>query len=445
METKDRLDLAHWVVETARAAGAADTAVNISNSRGVEVEFRDGQLDIVKESTQNSLNINVYVDDKFSGHSTNDLRRESLAPFIKRAVAMTKYLSEDVFRKLPDPKHYAGIKSLDLKLVDDSYQSIDANRRIELARSLQESTAGMSDKIISSTAGYYDSDSESIKVHSNGLEGVTRGTSFQVGVEVTIDDGDGGRPSDWNYATTRFLNDIPDAETLARVAVDRALAKVGQTKVESGTMDMVVFNRAAYNRGLGNPIHALYGPLGGRSIQQKRSFLEGKLGEKIASDKLTVIDDPFIEKGLGSRPYNGEGIASRKRTIIEKGVLKEYLIDCYYGRKLDMEPTGGSMSNVVFEYGDQSLEELIAQVTKGILVTSFIGGNSNGTTGDFSWGLIGMLIENGKIVKPVNEMNIAGNLMDLWGNLVAMGNDPYEYSSVRRPSLYFKDVQFAGI
>jgi PmbA protein len=440
MNTKDRLELAHWVVDAARAAGAVDAAVDIAKSRGVEIEYRDGQLDKVKESTQNSLNVDVYVDNKFSGHSTNDLRKESLGPFVKRAVEMTRYLTEDNFRKLPDPKHYQGIQALDLKLVDDAYDSIDANKRVGMAKALQEQTAGLSDKIISTTAGYYDDASESIKVHSNGLEGVTQETSYSVGVEVTIDDGDGGRPSDWNYATTRFLSDIPDAETLAGPAVERVLAKVGQTKIESGTMDMLVFNRAA-----GNPIYALYGPLGGRSLQQKRSFLEGKLGEQIASDKLTIIDDPFIEKGLGSRPYDGEGIASRKRTIIEKGVLKEYLIDCYYGRKLGMEPTGGSMSNVIFEYGDKSLDELVGQVTKGILVTSFIGGNTNGTTGDFSWGLIGMLIEGGKIVKPVNEMNISGNLTELWGNLVAMGNDPYPYRSMRHPSLYFKDVQFAGL
>lgn len=440
MDTKARLELAHWVVDAARAAGAADAAVDIGKSRGVEIEFRDGQLDKVKESTQNSLNIDVYCDDKFSGHSTNDLRKESLGPFVKRAVEMTRYLSVDIFRKLPDPKHYEGIQAIDLKLIDDSYDSIDANRRVSLAQTLQEHTATLSDKIISSTAGYYDDDSENIKVHSNGLEGVKRETSFSVGVEATIDDGNGGRPNDWNYATTRFLADIPSVETLAKGAVDGALAKIGQTKIESGTMDMVVFNRAAMN-----PIRALYGPLGGRSLQQKRSFLEGKLGEKIASDKLTLIDDPFIEKGLGSRPYNGEGIASRKRTIIEKGVLKEYLIDCYYGRKLGMEATGSSMSNVLFEYGDKSLDQLIAQVTKGILVTNFIGGNTNGTTGDYSWGLIGMYIEDGKIVKPVNEMNISGNLTELWGNLVEMGNDPYLYSSWRRPSLYFKDVQFAGL
>lgn len=440
MKTKDRLDLAHWVADTARASGASDAAVNISNSRDVEIEFRDGQLDKVKESTQNSLGLNLYVDGKYSGHSTNDLRRESLGKFVRDAVDMTKYLTEDPFRRLPDPKYYEGLKEVDLDLIDGSYDNIKADQRVQMARELQEMTSTKSDKIISTTAGYYDNENESIKVHTNDFEGVRQTTSFSYGVEVTIDDGNGGRPADWNYATTRYLKDMPDAESMASVVIERALAKVGQTKVESGVYDMIVSARAA-----GNPIYSLYSPMTGRAIQQKNSFLDGKIGEKIASDKLTVIDDPFIPRGMGSRHYDGEGMVVKKRKLIDKGVLKEFLIDCYYGNKLGMEPTGGSVSNFVFEYGDKSLEELIKQVKKGILVNSFIGGNSNGTTGDYSWGLQGMLIEDGKIVKPINEMNISGNLVELWSNLVEMGNDPYVYSSFRRPSLYFKDVQFSGI
>ena len=440
MNTKDRLELAHWVAKSAKALGAADVAVDINKSRGVEIEYRDGMLEKVKETTQNSLNINVYVDDKFSGHSTNDLRQDSLGDFIKKAVEMTKYLGKDEFRKLPDPKYYQDIKTVDLKIKDDKYSSIEAAQRVEMATKLQKLTSAKSDKIISSTSGYYDNENESIKVHSNGFEGVRQTTSFSAGVQVTIDDGNGGRPSDWDYATTRFLKDLPDAELQAQSAIDRVLAKIGQAKIDSGQMDMVICNRAA-----GNPVRALFGPMGGRALQQKRSFLEGKLGEKIASDQLTLIDNPFIERGLGSRAYNGEGMATRKRTLIEKGVLKEYLINCYYARKLGVDPTGSSTSNVTLAHGDKSLDGLIAQVKKGILVTSFIGGNSNSTTGDFSWGVIGMLIENGKLVKPVNKMNITGNLEGLWGNLVEVGNDPYIYSSMRRPSLYFKDVQFAGL
>jgi PmbA protein len=440
METKDRLELAHWVATAARAEGAADAAVDIERARAVEVEYRDGQLDNVKESTQNSLDLDVYVDGRYSGHTTNDLRRDSLGSFIRKAVAMTKYLSEDPHRKLPDPKYYRDIKEMDLEILDESYDSIQADQRVELVSNLQTTMAGKSDKIISSTAGYSDSDSEAIKVHTNGFEGVTRSTNYSYWVEVTVDGGDGGMYHDWRQANVRHLSDLPEAETLAAGAFDGALAKMGQTKIASGVYDMIVWNRAA-----GNPLYAMRGPMGGRALQQKRSFLDGKLGEQIASDKLTLIDDPFVKRGLGSAAYNGEGMAARKRTLIEKGVLKEYLINCYYANKLGVEPTGGGTFNLTFEYGDQSLDEIVGTVERGILVNGFIGGNTNGTTGDYSWGASGMLIENGKIVKPVNEMNISGNLIGLWNNLVAVGNDPYMHSSLRRPCLHFKDVQFAGI
>jgi PmbA protein len=440
METNSRLELAHWVAQAAKAAGADDAKVDITNSRQVEVEFRDGQLDNLKESTQNSLNLNIYADNKYTGHSTNDLRKDSLGRFVRDAVAMTKFLSEDLFRQLPDPKYYRGMSEVQLDLIDPAYGDVTADQRVAVAKELYELVASKSDKIISSTAGYYDSFSESVKVHTNGFEGLTAGTSFSVGAEVTIDDGSGGRPSDWDYATCRHRSDLPQAATQAAAAVERALAQIGQTKIESGVRDMVIHNRSAWR-----PIVSIQGPMGGRAIQQKRSFLDGMVGKKVGSELMTFVDDPFIPRGHNSRHYDDEGMSTRKRTLVDKGVLTEYLIDCYYGRKLEMDPTGGSVSNLVIPPGDKSLEEMIASVENGILVNSFNGGNSNGTTGDYSWGISGMLIENGKIIKPVNEMNISGNLIELWSNLVAVGNDPYPYSSLRRPSLHFANVEFSGI
>ncbi|UCC45341.1 MAG: TldD/PmbA family protein [Candidatus Zixiibacteriota bacterium] len=440
MNTKDRLELAHWVVAAARAEGAAEVAVDITNSREIEIEHRDGQLDKVKESTQNSLSLDVYVEGKYSGHTTNDLRRDSLGRFVSEAVAMTKYLTEDPFRKLPDPEQYQGQQQMDLDLTDGSYDSITADQRVKVARELQLHTSSLSDKIISTTASYNDGQTESVKVLSNGFEGTRNSTTFSAGVEVTIDDGQGGRPSDYDYATTRFLSDIPSLEKLGQSAVDKAVAKIGQTKLESGMYDMVIVNRAA-----SRPLGALRGPMTGRSLQQKRSYLDGKLGQRIASEKLTVIDDPFVKRGLGSRTFDPEGMATRRRVMIDKGILKEYYINCYYARKLGVEPTGGSTTNTVFEYGDKSVDDLVRLMNRGILVTGMIGGNSNSTTGDYSWGIRGALIEDGRPVKPVYEMNISGNLEGLWGNLVEVGNDPFEYSSLRRPSFYFKDVQFSGL
>ena len=440
MNRKEKMELARWSVDFARKSGADEAAVDLYQSRDIETEFREGKLDQLKESTQNSLSLTLYVNGRYSNHSTNDIRKDSLKKFIAEAVSMTRYLSEDPFRSLPDPKYYEGRRDIDLKINDSSYANVTSEQRVDIARQIEAIAAKQSERIVSCSAGYSDSHGESVKVHSNGFEGESESTGFSAGVEVTVDDGKGGRPEDWNWATVRFFNELPSAEFLAIGAAERALGKIGQSKIESGQFDMIVENRS-----VGRLLYSLYGPMQASSLQQKNSFLEGKLGEKIASEKLTIIDDPFIVKGLGSRTFDGEGLAIKRRALIEKGVLKTYLVDTYYGKKLGIEPNSGSTGNVILEQGDKSLNELIGMMEKGILVTSFIGGNSNSTTGDFSFGIVGKYVENGKIVKPVNEMNISGNLVDLLNQIEEIGDDPYMYSSFRLPSLYFKDVQFSGI
>lgn len=439
MNIKEKLELAHWAVAESKKAGADDVAVDIGNSRDIEVSCREGKLEKLQESTQNGLNLSIYANHRYSSHSTNDLRRTTLPRFISEAVAMTKYLSEDEYRTLPDPKLYEGRNDIDLALADPDYDAVTSDERVKIAMELERATRSQSDKIISCTSGFSDSYSESVKVHSNGFEGSRRSTSFSCGVEVTVDDGKGGRPEDWEWKTVRFRRDIPETEVMAKVAADRALAKIGQEQLPSGVYDMLVENRTG-----GRILGALRSPMQASALQQKNSFLDGKLGEQIASDKLTWVDDPFIKSALGSRLYDGEGIATKRRVMIDKGVLKQFYIDNYYGRKLGMEPNSGAATNVVFELGTRSLDEMIAAMKRGVLVRTFIGGNNNSTTGDFSYGIMGHYVENGKIVSPVNEMNISGNSQELWKRLVEMGNDPYVYSSFQRPSMYFTDVEFSG-
>ncbi|MEJ2636266.1 MAG: metallopeptidase TldD-related protein [Calditrichia bacterium] len=203
---------------------------------------------------------------------------------------------------------------------------------------------------------------------------------------------------------------------------------------------MVVRNRLA-----GQLVGVLYDAMSGNALQQKSSFLENKLNQQITSPVLTLIDDPFVKSGYGSRLYDDDGLAAKRRVMIDKGILKDYYIDYYYSKKLETKPTTGDSSNLVFELGKESEAELVKKLQKGILVTNFIGGNSDVVTGDFSFGITGLYVEDGKIVKPVNEMNISGNMKDLMMQLVAVGNDPNPYSSWQCPSMYFKDVQFSGL
>jgi PmbA protein len=228
-------------------------------------------------------------------------------------------------------------------------------------------------------------------------------------------------------------------DVVGRRAAERALARVGSVKGESAIMTMAVDARAS-----GRIVGALFGPLAASSIQQKRSFLEGKIGERVGSSLLDVKDDPLVPRGLGSRLYDGEGIAARPFPVFEGGVLRTLYVDAYYGRKLGIPPTTARSSNLAWALGARSQRELLADLGEGVLVNGFLGGNSNGTTGDFSLGVRGFRVRGGRIAEPVGEMNVSGNHLELWKRLAAVGNDPYPYSSMRTPTLVFEGVQFAG-
>jgi PmbA protein len=440
MTSKESMELAHWAVDLARKQGANEVSANVSTDRSIEVEVRASKVEKLQESMRYGLSLSLYLNHCYSSHRTNDLRRDSLDNFIGEAVGMTRFLAEDSFRALPDPKYYAGQEKLDLNLVDPGYEKIDTAERVRRVKAVEATAMSQSSKIISTTASYNDGFSQNFKVHSNGFEGEESGTYYSISAGVTVNDGQGGRPEDYAFASMRHLKDLPEVTSIGKEAAERALHKIGQKKIASGRYELLVENRSA-SRLFGDMV----GAMTGGSLQQKTSFLEGMLGKSIASEKFTVTEDPFVPAGADSRLFDGEGIAARKRQMIEKGVLKTYYIDNYYGRKLGMEPTTGWPANLIFDLGEKDLAGLIRGVSKGILVSNFIGGNSNSTTGDFSFGIMGFYIENGILRQPVNEMNVTGNFKEFWKQLAALGNDPFPYGGWRIPTLLFHDVQFSGL
>jgi PmbA protein len=440
MAKSKQLELAHWATKQATDAGADEAKVSVQNQRYVSLEYRERKIEKLEEATTNGLNLTLYLGGKYSSHRTSDLRKEGLEAFIRESVAMTKYLTEDKYRYLPEAELYKGRKEKDLGLADKSYKKIEAEKRHDVAKKVEAAAleAG-GDKIISVTAGYYDSSNESTMVTSNGFEGTRRQTAFWAGAEVTAKDEGDKRPSDWWWQGGSAHDFVADPKMIGEKACGRALGRVGSGKIDTEVMPIVIENRAT-----GRLLRWLSSGLYARNLQQKNSFLEGKIGEQIASEILTITDDPFVKRGQGSRLYDGEGITAKQMPVIEKGVLKNYYIDTYYGRKLEMAPTTGSPSNSVFAMGDKDQEGWMKELGRGILVTGFIGGNSNGATGDFSAGIYGFYFENGDIVKPVSEMNIAGNHLEFWKQLVGVGNDAYQFSSLRAPCLVFEKVNVAG-
>lgn len=434
--------IARDAVRSALGHGASGVSARIAKVREVGVQWRDGQIEQVTESTTRGLGLSLYVDGRFASVSTSDLRREAIDPFIADAVAMTRTLSEDPFRRLPDPALYEGRPTLDLEFADADYPKVTAAQRRDLARAVEDAARSVrgADRILSVTTSVSDSRSEMFRLTSNGFEGERIDTSFWLSGSVTVQDDDGRRPEDGDFSGGRFIRDLGEPGPVGESSARRALARLGATKAPSGVMTMVLDNRAA-----GRMVGALLSPLSASAIQQRRSFLEGRAGQAVGSPVLQITDEPLIPRGFGSRHFDGEGIAARRLPLFEAGVLKNFYVDTYYGRKLNMEPTTGGTSNLDWGLGPLSQTELIAQAGEGIFVTGFLGGNSNGTTGDYSLGIQGFRIRAGALAEPVAEMNISGNQLGLWEHLVAVGNDPYLYSPLRTPTLVFEGVSFAGV
>ncbi|HUX95021.1 MAG TPA: TldD/PmbA family protein [Bacteroidales bacterium] len=438
MNTNEKYEIADLVIKHALKNGADEVTVSISDSSSSHIETREQKIDRLQESISNGLSLSLYVQNKYSSHTTNHLKKADLLKFVEGAVAATKYLSEDEFRYLPDPERYYKSGGEDLRTFDSIFNTLDAKTKIDLARQAENEIFGSDDRIVSITASYDDNVSNDVFVASNGFKGENSGSYAGISASVSIK-GETGRPQDsWAEYCIHFGDLVKTG--IGKKALERTLKKLNPKKITSGKYQMIVDNMAAGNI-LGPFIAALYGS----SMYQKNSFLIGKADTKVASEILSITDDPLLPKGFGSRHFDQEGINSVKREVLEKGILRNYFIGTYYGRKLNLLPTTISPSNLVFKTGDKDQAALIKSVKKGVLVTGFNGGNCNGSTGDFSYGIEGFLIEKGEIVHPVNEMNISGNMKEFWNTLVAVGNDPYKFGSYLTPSMLFDNTDFSGL
>ncbi len=435
------LEIARDAARLATRHGAGEAATGAFRARHVEVAWRDGKLERISEATTRGLGLELYVDGRYAAVSTSDLRPEALDRFIGEAVALARSLAPDPHRRLPEPALYQGRADLDLDLEDPSHRSLDAQTRQRLAEALEVAARSVPghDQFLSVSTGVSDGASEGAYFATNGFEGVKRGTDFWLSAEVVVRDPDGRRPEASAASGDRFFASLEPAEVVGRRAAERALATIGARRGESAVLPLVVEARAA-----GKLVGQLLGPMHGASLQQQRSFLEGRLGEAIGSPLLDLRDDPLVRRGFGSRLFDGEGLAARPRPVVERGVLRSWFIDTYYGRKLGLPPTTGRPSNLLWRCGTRPREALLAEVGEGVLVTGFLGGNSNGTTGDFSLGVRGFRIRGGQLAEPVGEMNVSGSHKELWHRLAAVGDDPYPYSSIRTPTLVFDGLQFSG-
>lgn len=440
-DPKNYDDILKWVEKIARQFGADDVRSVLQEMSDFTLTQRDDAVEKIEEAIQSSLRVEIFKDHRYSYHSTNDLRPERLEKFLDKAVAMTTYLGEDKDRMLPPRDLYpSDISKINLDLVDATIETLSLEEKKNMTNRMVNRAYAKNKALISVTSNFYNGESTLFMRASNGFFGKEKRTYVSMSVEVSLEEPDGRKPEAWESISACHYQDLWEPEKVAENAVMRVEQKRGAEKISSGKKTMVVENIAVPRL-----LYPILVAMTGRYLAQKQSFLDGQLHQKVGSNLLTVINDPFIPRALGSRHFDEEGIKAQKRTFFEEGILKNYLIDTYYGNKLGMNPTSGSFSNLILNPGTKSPEDLIKSIEDGIYVTQFIGGNFNSNTGDFSYGIMGHEIKQGTLVRPVTEMNISGNYSTLMESLIAVGNDPYLFSSFRMPTLVFQEVDFSGI
>lgn len=439
MITEDNKKLTQWAMDFALKNGCQAAKIVLYANSNSSFELRNAKMDRLQQASESGLAISLYVDGRYGSYSTNRLDKHELETFIKNGIESTRYLAVDEARVLPDPSRYYKGGMPDLELYDNSFHALDPDRKVELARMAAEEALGKDERIISVDTSYGDGESAAYRLTSNGFEGEEKSTWFSLSASVSIKGEGEARPSDYWYDSALFYDKL-QTQGIGSEALRRVLRKLGQQKIASGKYTMVLEPTVA-GRLLTPVISALYGS----ALQQRNSFLLDKLGQKVASDKLTLIDEPHLIGASGASYFDNEGVATVRRPIFEEGVLRTYFIDTYNARKMGVEPTISGPSVLVMPTGTKNVDGLVADVERGILVTAFNGGNNNSSTGDFSYGVEGFLIEKGHLTQPISEMNVTGNLLTLWQSLAAVGNDPKLNRSWRIPSLAFEGVDFSGL
>ena len=450
MITDKELDFVREALEMAQRFGASKARATLSKSEEDLVATLDGEVDRVTHCADRSLNLALFVDGRFGTYSTNKLDPVSLEGFIERAVATTRMVSEDVFRDLPDPARCCqdALTGDELGLVDAVREGRTPAERQQIALDASVISSSRSGncrwskdfQIVSEEGEYSDSIYETVVMDTNGVCCRHRETSFDYGVEITVES-DGDKYSGYWWDACSHAAGL-DAAACGRRALGRAVAQLGSAPAPSGRYTAVIDSEMA-----AKVVSPLLRALSAYAIQQNNSFLMDSLGKQVFPEGLTILDLPRIPGQTCSKYFDSEGVATQEAPIIERGVVKEYFVNTYMANKMQIAPTIEDATRPkVLPWPEADLDRaaILQRCGKGILVTDFNGGNSNPVTGDFSYGIEGFLFDKGRIVRPVSGMLMTGNLLSLWSKLLVAGDDARPCMTKLIPTLAFAEVDFSG-
>jgi PmbA protein len=444
----DYRDLAADVLARALARGADAADALVAQGQDFSATVRRGQVETLKEAGSKALGLRVFVGRRTASTYTSDFSPASLDALAGDAVAIARATGEDAAAGLPE--EMVPPEPVELGLFDPSAGALPTAERIERARAAEGAALAASPEITNSQGGTYSSsEDEVVLANTLGFLGGYRTSSVSLSV-VPVAERGGEMQRDYWYTAGRGLGDLQEPEEVGRIAAERTLRRLGSRQVATCEAP-VVFDPDTADELLGHVFRAL----SGYSVFRGSTFLKDRLGEEVASPLLTLVDDGRRPRGLGSRPFDGEGLPTRRNVPLEAGVLRYFLCDSYAARKIGARATGCARrgvgggpsvgaSNLSFQAGDRKPEDIVGEVDAGLYVTDLIGFGVDLVSGDFSQGAAGHWIEKGRLTHPVHEVTIAGNLKQMLMEVDAVGDDLVFRGSSAAPTLRVRRMTISG-
>ena len=423
-------------IDTAKKLGATDSNAFVMHSISETVNFRNKKLDESDRSDNLGVTLTTYIGKKKSTISSSNLTETNIKNLIERCIETTKITPEDEFNSLPD-KELLAREINDLNLYDDSH--IENEKKIDYLKEV-ENSAFESKEIINTETGFSENKSNFILANSDGFLNGYKSSSFSASCVAVAKDTNNNMERDYEFTSKCHLDDMLKPKEIGSIAAKKTIEKLNPQKIKSEKIS-VVFDRRI-SKGI---LSTLAGAISASAIARGTSFLKEKLNKEIFSSSINVLDKPNIAKGLGSRYFDSEGVKTEELKLVDQGVLKHYLVDTYYGKKLNLKSNGrcDGTSNLFFENGAISYQDLLKLNQRTLYVTETIGHGSNLVTGDYSVGATGFIIENGVFKHPVSEITIAGNFKDIFKNITLANDLEFKYAT-NAPTMLIEGMVVAG-
>src|SRR6267378_307007 len=446
----DLRNLAEDIVRRAMAGGATAAECVVREGDEFSTLVRLGQVETLKEAGSRSIGVRVFHGQRSASTYSSDFSREALDRMLKSALQLAKITSEDPFSSIPEASQLGSLAG-DLDLYSADVYSLPGGERINYARRAEKAALDYDSRIKNSEGGSFDAATgHKVLANSHGFVGEYRRSYCSVAAVPIAQTEDGAMQRDYWFSVARTLKRLEAPEHVGKVAAERTLRRLGGRKVKTARVP-IVFDPMVANSILGH----IFEGINGDSVYRGASFLAGKLGQRIASDQVTVIDDGTMPGGFGSSPFDGEGVPTRRTVVVDKGVLKSYLLNTYTAKKLSLHTTGNASrglagtpgigpGNYFLVPGEKTPKQLISAVKDGLYVTEFLGHGANLVTGDYSRGASGLWISGGEFVYPVEEITVAGNLKEMFFHISEIANDLEFRGSVASPTIRIDGLTVGG-